>query len=151
MNAIVSPERLADIAAGNKFTDRFSVTAEDMEGFAALSGDRSAVHGAADFARRLGLEGRVVYEGLIVARLSRLIGMNVPGLTGSLWGSLRIDFHHPLYVGEPAVLTLFVDEAMSTSGIARLSFRVEAPEISGRGEGARLVADGTVDTLLHPA
>jgi acyl dehydratase len=143
MNAIVSPERLADPAAGQKFTDRFSVTAEDMEGYAALSGDRSAVHGAADFARRLGLEGRVVYEGLIVARLSRLTGMVVPGLAGGLWGSLRLDFHHPLYVGEPAVMSLSVDEAMSTSGIARLSFRVEA--------GGRLIADGAVDTLLRPS
>ena len=147
MNAIVSSQRLADIAAGKKFIDRFSVTSEDMEGFAALSGDRSAVHGAADFARRLGLEGRVVYEGLVVVRLSRLLGMNAPGLSGSLWGGLRIDFHHPLYVGEPAVLTLCVDEAMSTSGVVRLSFRIEA----AGGEGARLVADGTLDTLLRSA
>jgi acyl dehydratase len=147
MNAIVSPERLADIAAGKKFTDRFSVTAEDMEGFAALSGDRGPVHGAADFARRLGLEGRVVYEGLIVARLSRLIRMTVPGLSGSLWGGVRIDFHHPLYVGEPATLTVLLDEAMSTEGVAHLSFRVEAP----RGADSRLIADGTVDALLRPA
>jgi len=103
-----------------------------MEGFAALSGDRSAVHGAADFARRKGLEGRVVYEGLIVARLSRLVA-------GKLWGGLRIDFHHPLYVGEPAVMTLFADEAMSTTGVARFDFRVEA--------AGRLVADGAIDTL----
>ena len=147
MNAIVSLERLAGSAAGKTFTDRFSVTAEDMEGFAALSGDRSAVHGAADFARRLGLEGRVVYEGLIVARLSRLVGVVVPGLSGSLWGGLRIDFHHPLYVGEPAALTLLVDETNSTSGIAHLCFRVEAAGVAGE----RLVADGTLDTLLRPA
>jgi acyl dehydratase len=143
MNAIVSPEQLADPSAGQKFTDRFSVTAEDMEGYAALSGDRSAVHGAADFARSIGLEGRVVYEGLIVARLSRFTGMVVPGLAGGLWGGLRMDLHHPLYVGEPAVMTLFVDDAMSTSGVARLSFRVEA--------GGRLIADGAVDTLLRPS
>lgn len=128
MNAIVSPERLA----APKITDRFAVTAEDMEGYAALSGDRSAVHGAADFARRLGLEGRVVYEGLIIARLSRL-------LAGKLWGGLHIDFHHPLYVGEPAVLAVFVDETLSTSGLAHASFRLEA--------GGRLIADGSVDTL----
>ena len=139
-------------AASRQITDRFCITAEDMEGFAALSGDRSAVHGAADFARRLGLEGRVVYEGLIVARLSRLIAMNVPGLAGSLWGGLRIDFHHPLYVDEPAVLTLSVDESMSTGDMARSSFRVEARSAGMGGEGsARLVADGTLDTLLRPA
>jgi 3-oxoacyl-[acyl-carrier protein] reductase len=132
MNAIVSSDRLAT----RKITDRFSVTSEDMEGFAALSGDRSPVHGAADFARRLGLEGRVVYEGLIVARLSRLVG-------GNLWGALRIDFHYPLYVGEPAVMTLVADETMSTSGIARFDFRLEA--------GGRLIADGAIDTLSRPA
>ena len=143
MNAIVSPAELADFAASRKYTDRFSVAAEDMEGYAALSGDRSPVHSAADFARRLGLEGRVVYEGLIVARLQRLIGMNVSGPGGSLWAGLRIDFHHPLYVGEPAVMTLRVDEALPVSGMTRLSFRVEA--------GGRRVADGAVDTLLRPA
>ncbi|HYC63270.1 MAG TPA: MaoC family dehydratase [Reyranellaceae bacterium] len=139
MNAIVSPERLI----APRITDRFSVTAEDMEGFAVLSGDRSAVHGAADFARRLGLEGRVVYEGLIVARLSRLVSQTVPGLAGGLWGGLRIDFHHPLYVGEPAVMTLLADEAMSTSGVARFDFRIEA--------SGRLIADGVIDTLSRPA
>lgn len=143
MNAIVSLERLQRLQAGQNFTDRFAIAAEDMEGFAALSGDRSPVHGAAGFARRLGLEGRVVYEGLIVARLSRLIGMNVPGLADGLWGGLRIDFHHPLYVGEAAVLTLTIDDLLPTSGMARLSFRVEA--------AGRIIADGMLDTLLREA
>lgn len=145
MNAIVSPERLARLKAGQKFTDRFAISAEDMEGFAALSGDRSFVHGASDFARRLGLEGRVVYEGMIVARLSRLIGMNVPGLAESLWGGLRMEFHHPLYVGEEAVLTLVIDDVLPTSGVARLGFRLEAER------GGRLIADGALDTMLRDA
>lgn len=148
MNAIVAPDRLGLLQAGQKFTDRFSIAAEDMEGFAALSGDRSAVHGAADFARRLGLDGRAVYEGLIIARLSRLIGMNVPGLAHGLWGGLRMDFHHPLYVGEAAVLTLVIDDLLPTSGMARLSFRVEAFGVEG---GGRLIADGVLDTLLRDA
>ena len=92
MSAIVAPDRLGLLQAGQKFTDRFSIAAEDLEGFAALSGDRSAVHGAADFARRLGLDGRVVYEGLIIARLSRLIGRTCPVLptacgAGCAWTS----------------------------------------------------------------
>jgi 3-hydroxybutyryl-CoA dehydratase len=145
MNAIVSPDRLADIAATTKFTERFAITAEEMEGFAALSGDRNPVHGAADFARKLGFEGRVVYEGLLIARLSRLIATAVPGV--SLWGGLRVDFHHPLYVGEPASLTVSVDEGLSTEGVAHLGFRVEAR----RGDEYRLVADGIVDALLRLA
>jgi acyl dehydratase len=147
MNAITSPDLLVEQTSAPSFADRFCVTAEDMEGFAAVSGDRSPVHGAADFARGLGLEGRVVYEGLIVARLSRLVSANLPGKTSGpwtgLWGGLRIDFHHPLYVGEPATMRLALDDLLPTSGVARLSFRVEA--------GGRLIADGGIDMLTHAA
>ena len=59
-----------------------------------------------------------------------------------------MDFHHPLYVGEAAVLTLVIDDLLPTSGMARLSFRVEAFGVEG---GGRLIADGVLDTLLRDA
>ena len=145
MNAIVSRHLLTPLQVGRSYTDRFSISPEDMAGFAALSGDRSLVHGTCDFARRLGLEGRVVYEGLLVIRLTRLIGINMPSLANGLWGGLRMDFHHPLYVGEDATLTLAIDDLLPTSCMARLSFRVKTGCSEGEG---RLVAEGGLDTLV---
>ncbi len=139
MNAIVSPDLLRPLQVGRTVTDHFSISSQDMAGFAALSGDRSLLHGTCDFARMLGLEGRVVYEGLLVIRLTRLIGVNLPALADSLWGGLRLDFHHPLYVGEEATLTVTVDDVLPTSCIVRLGLRVQA--------AGRLIADGGLDAL----
>ncbi len=139
MNAIVSHDILRPLQVGRSFTDRFSISSVDMAGFAALSGDRSLVHGTCDFARHLGLEGRVVYEGLLVIRLTRLIGVKLPSLADSLWGGLRMDFHHPLYVDEDAALTVTIDDILPTSCIVRLGLRVAA--------AGRLIADGSLDTL----
>ncbi|MBM3644184.1 MAG: hypothetical protein FJX02_07570 [Alphaproteobacteria bacterium] len=141
MNALVEPASLAAPRAGRCFSEQFTITAEDMEGFAAITGDRRPIHAAADFARQSGFSGRVVYEGLVVARLSRSIARCGATETDGLWGELRVEFHHPLHVGEAALLRLSVDEVLPESSVACLSFRLDTVQ--------RPVASGSVDILMR--
>ena len=92
---------LADLAEGARAVVDFTVTTEDMEKFAALSGDYNPLHQDQDFARQKGFKGTVVYGALLIAKISCLIGMELPG-RDSVWVSTAMQFDQPLFVGEPA-------------------------------------------------
>ena len=62
-------------------TARFSktITAEDVQGFAALSGDFNPLHLDAEFARKTTFGRPVVHGMLLGSFVSRMIGMQLPG------------------------------------------------------------------------
>ncbi len=112
-----------DIVAGYTREISFEISQHDMDQFAALSGDHNPVHQDPAFASQQGFDGCVVYGGLIVAQISRMIGMVMPGRFG-LWTGLNIQFRKPLYVGEDALLTLTVDHKSEAAKMIKLKIRV---------------------------
>ena len=127
------------LAEGMTATVDFAVTSDEMHAFAALSGDYNALHHDASFARTKGFEGVVVYGGLIVAKISQLIGMKLPG-GDAVWMGLSLRFRKPLYVGQQARLV---------GTIARLSdsTRVVGLRIEVRSAG-HLLAEGDVEARV---
>ncbi|HEV7369227.1 MaoC/PaaZ C-terminal domain-containing protein [Arenibaculum sp.] len=116
----------------------FQVTAEDMTLFRQLSGDTNPLHDDEAFAQRLGFDGPVVYGGLLVAQVSRLLGNHMPG-PGCVWHSLSMNFRSALQVGEPARLSARATHANPELGTLRVAITIEA--------GGRRVADGTAQAL----
>ena len=135
-------QRLAfeDLKAGMRAAFPFAISAEQMRAFEALSGDRNPLHGDADFARSRGFEGPVVYGGLLVAQLSRLIGMHLPG-RDALWTGLRIQFLHPLYVGQDARVEAEIRHVSEAVRSVELRFSVEA--------GGLAIAKGTAEVSVR--
>jgi 3-hydroxybutyryl-CoA dehydratase len=136
MAARESVARYADIMKDASFD--FRVTAEDMALFRQVSGDANPVHDDATLARRLGFEGPIVYGGLLVAQVSRLLGNHLPG-PGCIWHSLSVNFRSALQVGEAAHLSARVMHDNPELGILRLAITIEA--------GGRRIAEGTVQAL----
>lgn len=97
----------------------------DLDAFARLSGDFNPLHLDGDYARKYGFEGRVVYGGLLVAAVSRLLGMKLPG-GGCLWQSLSLQFTAPLYVGDRASVIGKVIYANPELSVLRISIEVRA-------------------------
>lgn len=128
------------LAPGHAVSFSFVVAAEEMEAFAALSGDRNPLHANPDHARARGFDGPVVYGGLLAAKVSRLVGMELP-TRDCIWTHLDIDFRGPLYVGEPATLAAEIVDVSEAVRAARLRFRIEA------AAGRRLVARGTAELV----
>jgi len=120
----------------------FRVTRDQMRAFAALSGDDNPIHDDADYARARGFQGPVVYGGLILAQVSRLLGTRLPG-HGCVWHSLSMQFRSPLYVDEAAELRARVTHANEALGLVRLALEVRA--------GGRRVASGEAQALLAGA
>lgn len=119
----------------------FTVTDGDMAAFAALSGDQNPLHSDAAFAVARGFEGRVVYGAILLAKVSRMIGMELPG-RDSLWTTIDMQFVSPLYVGQTAILEAEVaqiSDATRTVGL-RLIVR-RGSELIARGKAHVKISD----------
>jgi 3-hydroxybutyryl-CoA dehydratase len=80
---------------------RFSVavTADMLEVFAALSGDRNPLHRDPAFAREAGFPDQVAYGMLTAAFYSTLVGMHLPGKF-ALIHEVDVAFPAPVLVGD---------------------------------------------------
>jgi len=128
-----------DLFVGMSVTLDFTVTPDDMAAFAALSGDRNPLHVDADFARGKGFDGVVVYGGMIVAKISQLIGMRLPGRDG-VWMGLRLQFSNPLYVGQQAQIEGAITDLSAATRVVSLKIGVRA--------GGKSLATGAAEVLL---
>ena len=128
MTAIQSKHAALDeIAEGARAVVDFTVTTEDMQKFAALSGDYNPLHQDQDFARQKGFKGTVVYGALLIAKISCLIGMHLPGRDG-VWLSTAMQFNQPLFVGEPAWAEGVVVGVSQSTGLIDLKLTLRSKE-----------------------
>jgi len=131
--------RRAELSVGQRAEVEFAIDAEQMAAFAALSGDYNPLHTDGAFAQAQGFAGPVVYGALLVAKVSRLIGMELPG-RDSVWSSVALRFHAPLLVGETARVSGEIVALSAATGLLELKLALHA--------GARLLAKGKAEVLL---
>jgi acyl dehydratase len=117
----------------------FLITASDMADFAKLSDDQNPLHINPGFAHSKGFEGPVVFGGLLVAQISKMLGMNLPG-ENSMWVGLNINFRNPLYVDTSATLSVEVKHFSEATGIVTLKFKIET--------STQVIATGSAESLL---
>jgi acyl dehydratase len=127
------------VRVGQKATRRFVVDHSTMCGFQAISSDASRVHCDEAYARSRGYDGVIVYGGIMLAQLSHLLGVQLPGANGTsiAWS---IKYHSPLYVDEPAELLLEVTHVSAATGIVESRFCIMA--------GEKKVASGTTQSIV---
>ena len=125
------------VGAHAEFT--FAVSAADMDAFIALSGDRSSIHTDHAYAKSRGYGGVIVYGGILLAKLSYVLGTKVPGDHGisTRW---TIDFRTPLLVDEPATIRLDIIDASPATGLVEAKFKIRT--------ATSLVATGRTQTML---
>jgi acyl dehydratase len=130
---------LGELVPGMQTVVDFSITAQQMQQFAELSGDFNPLHVDDAFARGKGFEGAVVYGALMVAKVSQLIGMRLPG-RDSVWASVTLDFRKPLYVGQAAQVEGVVAEVSESTGMVTLKLTVRA--------AGKLLAKGSAEVVV---
>ena len=130
---------LNDLALGTKASVAFSLSAHEMRQFAEISGDINPLHVDDSFAQRKGYASAVVYGALLVAKISQLIGMQLPG-RDSVWASLSLDFRRPLYVDQAAQVEGTVASVHATTGLIELGLVLRA--------SGQVIAKGKAEVLL---
>ena len=128
-----------ELVEGLQARVEFSVTAAQMRQFAELSGDFNPLHTDDEFARRKGFAGAVVYGALMVAKVSQLIGMQLPG-RDSVWASIALDFRQPLYVGQVAQVEGVVTQVSESTGMVVLKLTLRAD--------GKLLAKGSAEVVV---
>ena len=101
----------------------FKPTNEMMRLFVEISGDVSPVHTDSNYATSRGFDGVVVYGGILVAQISRMVGMHLPG-HDALSRGLNIHYVHPLLVGQQAELEARVAHISEATSSIELKFKI---------------------------
>src|SRR4026209_1672061 len=96
-----------------------TVTSEDVELYARLTGDRNPLHFDADFAARTRF-GRLVAQGGIAAgMLNALVAMDLPG-AGTVFMSQSLKYLAPTYLGDTLTAEVEVLELKPDKPVCQL-------------------------------
>lgn len=117
------------------------ISAEDLEAFAKLSGDRNPLHMDENFAARTHFQRRVVHGMLVANYVSALVGMNCPG-PGALWSQQNFRWPAPVFIGDRIDLTLRVTHKSTGSR----TLKIEARALNQDGKVV-MEGEGTVTAL----
>ena len=104
---------------GARATWTRTFTADDVEAFAAISGDRNPLHFDAAFAEATRLKRLVVQGGLTTGLFNALVAMELPG-PGSVFLHQEWDYPAPVYIGDTVTAEAEVIEARADKPITRL-------------------------------
>ena len=106
-------------ALGARATWTRTFSADEVEAFARISGDRNPLHFDAEFAAATRLGRQVVQGGLTTSLFNALVAMRLPG-PGSVFLHQEWDYPAPVYVGDTVTAEAEVIEARPDKPITRL-------------------------------
>lgn len=107
----------------NNHIDRFEfeVSRHQLDSFCSISGDFSGIHISDSFAKQKCFDGRVVHGCLVLAQISRYVGMVYPANDGFLIG-LESWFRRPIYIETTYVVTVSRHSLSAAIGIEEILF-----------------------------
>jgi len=94
-------------------------TAEDVEAYAVLTGDRNPIHVDADYARATAFGHVIVHGGLTTGLFSALIAAELPG-PGSVLLKQTWDYLGPVQIGEAISAEVEVLESRADKPLVRV-------------------------------
>ena len=104
---------------GARATWTRTITADDVEAFARISGDRNPLHFDPEFAERTKAGGLIVHGGLTTALFNALVAEVLPG-PGSVFLHQEWDYPAGVPIGDTVTAEAEVVEARADKPITRL-------------------------------
>ena len=109
-----------DLSVGQSAETTRVVTANEVEAFAAVSGDVNPVHLDEAYARTTPFQTRIAHGMLSGAYISAVIGTKLPG-PGAIYLSQSLRFRRPVKLGDPVVTRVTVQALDDKRGHATLA------------------------------
>jgi acyl dehydratase len=100
-----------------------TVTAETVEAYAALTGDRNPLHFDEAFVAQTRFGKLIAQGGIATGLLHALVAMDLPG-PGSVFVNQTWSFPSPVYIGDTITATGTVTSARPSRGFYQMSFEV---------------------------
>jgi len=111
------------LAVGQKAQRSLKLTADHVEGYARISGDRNPLHFDEAFAKRTKFGRLVVQGGLTTGLLHALVATDLPG-PGTVFLSQNWKFTAPVFIGDTITAVVEVLEVHASKPVCRLAVRV---------------------------
>jgi acyl dehydratase len=111
------------VTVGQRAARRLTLTADHVEKFAEISGDRNPLHFDTAFAAATPFGRLVVQGGLTTGLLHALVAMDMPG-PGTVFLSQNWKFTAPVFVGDTITAHAEVVSVHATKPVTQLHVRV---------------------------
>jgi acyl dehydratase len=131
-------------AVGARATWTRTISADDVEAFARISGDRNPLHFDPEFAAATRVGRLVVHGGLTTALFNALVAMELPG-PGSVFLHQEWDYPAPVHIGDTVTAEAEVTEARTDKPITRLRC------VARRQDGVEVLRGECVVYTMRPA
>jgi acyl dehydratase len=112
------------VSVGQRASRRLTLTAEHVQKFAEISGDRNPLHFDESFAARTKFGRLVVQGGLTTGLLHALVAMDLPG-PGTVFLSQNWKFTAPVYIGDTIVAEAEVLSVHASKPVTHLKMMVK--------------------------
>ena len=131
-----------EIAIGDSATYKRLITNQEVEAFAAISGDHNPLHLDPEYATTTAFGECIAHGMLTGALISAAIGMQLPG-PGSVYLSQNIKFRAPVFLGDTLTVTLEVTNKHGQRPWVTLSCTVKNQDGKAVAKGEAQVAAPT--------
>ena len=112
-----------EIQIGDSHQRIHTVREQDIQLFAAVSGDRNPVHLDTEYAATTPFKAQIAHGMYTGALISAVLGMDLPG-PGTIYLGQNIAFKKPVYVGDELTVQLTVDSKHDSKPIVTLACTV---------------------------
>ena len=106
-------------SVGERAERSHTFSQDDVDAFAALSGDRNPLHFDDEFVAGTRFGRRIIHGGLTTAMFNALVAEQLPG-PGSVFLHQEWDYPAPVFVGDTVTATVEVVEARADKPITKL-------------------------------
>ncbi len=103
--------RYEDLEIGMSAESKHTISAEDIDLFAQVSGDRNPLHMDDEFAKDTVFGKRIAHGALSASFISGVLGNELPG-PGSIFVALNMRFRRPVFIGSEVIARAEVSEKM---------------------------------------
>ncbi len=100
---------LEDLEIGMTASIEKTISAEDVDMFAALSGDNNPIHVDDGYAKTTVFGQRIVHGMFSAALISAVAGTKLPG-AGGIYLSQELKFRKPIFIDDTAIATLTITD-----------------------------------------
>ncbi|MEM6625505.1 MAG: MaoC family dehydratase [Pseudomonadota bacterium] len=111
-----------DLSIGQAAEVSHTVTEEDVEGFAKISGDYNPLHMDEDYAKATIFGTRVAHGALSASYISAILGNDLPG-PGAIFTDLNMRFKRPVKIGDTVIARAEVTEMQPRGNRVTLAVR----------------------------
>jgi 3-oxoacyl-[acyl-carrier protein] reductase len=123
---------------GTKYSTQIQINREKILAFAEFSGDQNPLHICKRAAQEYGLTKPVSHGAVLLAEISRIIGMELPG-EGAFWTDIQIEFLRPVYCDETVAIDIEVLQDSQTLKMVKLRIDASVGERKVLGGTCRVV------------